>query len=266
MLVYGRITLFGEYLMHSMTEGYVMPTKYALATPDEYLLPVHAGYQSALDRVRMHLADAGLPTCTGVRGSLPLGHGFASSTALTVLHLGARSQEYSEDIVHRVDEAIHGFTPSGVDYWSITAGSTGYFGPAGWRGDPDSCRPAVSALLVPEPARADLADTRDRVTRAADRLVPIARHLCAALRSRNVLDYRALLDYAICLRRLGVYLPRGTAIIDDVLNRGLAAKGVGGLTNKAVIIVWRPGTPLSEQESVLAELQQYSPDEILPRI
>jgi hypothetical protein len=266
VIVHGRITLFGEYLMHSMTEGYVMPSDLALATADEYAFRLHAEYQPALDRVRLQLDRDGFPTCTVVRGNLPLGHGFASSTALTILHLGAQRREGAEAIAHRVDQEIHGFTPSGVDYWSITAGHSGYFGPAGWRSIASSYRLAASALLVPENSYADLAETRNKINLAADGLIPIARYLCATLKARHVIDYRALLDYAIYLRRIGAYFPRAEAIIDHVFSRGLVAKGIGGLTNKAVVIIWPPGMRPSEQGKILDELGQYNPDAVLPRI
>lgn len=266
MIVNGRITLFGEYLMHSITEGYVVPTEHALATPDEHVLPIHHEYQPRLDRVRYQLELAGLPTHAAVRGTLPLGHGFASSTALTLLHLEKGRHKHPEDIVRCVDREIHGFSPSGVDYWSITARRTGYFGPDGWRSASNSYRPAASALLVPEDSSANLAETRNRVIRVADSLAPIARYMCSVLRARNVLDYRAMLDYADCLRRAGVYLPRAEAIIGQAAGHGLVAKGIGGLTNKAVIIVWPPAMKPSEQKSVLAELRQYGPDAVVPRI
>lgn len=198
--------------------------------------------------MRLRLDADGLPTCTAVRGTLPLGHGFASSTALTILHLGGQHRECAEAIANRMDQGIHGFTPSGVDYWSITAGHSGYFGPAGWRSIANSYRLNASALLVPENSYPDLAETCNKINGAADGLIPIARYLCATLRARHVLDYRALFDYAIYLRQIGAYLPRAEAIIDHVLSRGLVAKGVGGLTNKAVVIIWPPEMRLFEQE------------------
>lgn len=266
MIVNGRITLFGEYLMHSMTEGYMIPTVQALATPDEEKIPIHADYYPELDRVRIMLKTLGLPTCAAVRGTLPLGHGFASSTALTFLHLGTRRREYAEDVIRQVDREMHGFSPSGVDYWSIISKRAGYFGPTGWRSAPDSYRPAVSALLVPENSQVDLTTTRNRITRAADTLIPIARYLHATLETQNTLDYRAMLDYAMRLRRIGVYLPRAEAIIDHMTSLGLVAKGIGGLTNKAVIILWPPEVQPTEQGCILAELSQYGPDTVLPRI
>jgi hypothetical protein len=219
-----------------------------------------------LDQVRTRLTEDGLPTCGMVRGTLPLGHGFASSTTLTLLHLGGHPAESVKSIVDGIDKQVHGFPPSGVDYYSIAAGKAGYFGPGGWRPADRPRRLAASAVLVRDQSDWPLSETRGRVVAAADKLIPIANHLCSALRARAILDYQALFDYAVQLRRIGVYTPRAAAIVDHVLGHGVVAKGVGGLTNKAVIIVWRPGMRLPVRRRILRELRSYGADAVLGRI
>jgi hypothetical protein len=265
MVICGRITLFGEYLMHSMADGYIVPTTQALATPDEREFPVHPEYRQERDSVRFLLANASLPTCSMVRGTLPLGHGFAGSTALTILHLGSCGQDY-ETIVNHVDRQVHGFAPSGVDCKAIRVGRAGCFGPVGWRSVWRAPCLAISALLVPEASGQDLAETRNKVIASADALIPIAQYLCSALTERNVLEYQALFDYALRLRRIGIYLPRATAVIDHALSGGIVAKCTGGLTNKAVIIVWPREMKSTTRIRILTELGRYGPDLILPRI
>ena len=267
MIIHGRITVFGEFLMHTMTEGYIVPAAHALATLEEHLLPVHPRYQQMLDQVRIHLAERGLPTCSEVRGTLPLGYGFAGSTALALLHLEGNvvgsagiALASAEAIVRQIDWQIHGFSPSGVDYHSIVTGKAGYFGPGGWR--PVQRRPelAASALLVRDPLDWPLSETRCKIVAMADRLIPIARYLCSVLRARAILDYQALFDYSVELRRVNIYAPRATAIVDHALKYGLVAKGVGGLTNKAVIIVWPPEMPSPVRWRILQELRSYGVD------
>jgi hypothetical protein len=259
--------------MHAMTEGYIVPAAHALGTADEQLLPAHPQYRQILDQVRAHLAGEGLPTCNGVRGTLPLGHGFAGSTALALLHLGADAAgsagttlASAEAIVSRIDGQIHGFAPSGVDYHSVAAGEAGYFGPDGWRPTRSPPRLSASALLMRDDSDWPLSETRHKVVAAADKLVPIARHLCSALRTRAFLDYQALFDYAVQLRRINIYLPHAATIVDHALRYGLVAKGVGGLTNKAVIIVWRPGMPVPMRGRILRELRSHGADATLWRI
>jgi hypothetical protein len=266
VIVHGRITVFGEYLMHDLTDGYVLPTRQALATWDDSDLPIHPSYDYRVDRVRQMLSQLGMPTCDKVRGTLPLGHGFAGSTALIALHLGSGSQPITEVLASKIDREIHGFDPSGVDYWSVNAQAPGFFGPAGWRSAPKAEKFAASALLLPEARPWPLSETRDRIRSIANRLAPIARHLCAVLRAQKNLDYQALFDYAVELSRAHVYGPRAATMVDHLVQRRLAVKGIGGLTNKAIVIVWPAEMSMPERLSMLAELEQCGPDGVLTQL
>src|SRR4051812_10960827 len=224
MVINGRVTIFGEYLMHGSGEGFVVPRRLVLATPDEAGVEPHGDYRVERDRVRLHLSRMGLPVQGGIRGALPLGHGMAGSTALTLVHLNGRAGADTGSVVCRIDHILHGFPPSGVDFAAVMAGAPGLFSAGSWRSMPDLPIPDLSAVLVPMPGQFPLPATRERILEVQKRLGRVSRHLCSRLRRYGEIDYECLLEYAIRLQALGVYTPRASAVVRLFLANDVAAK------------------------------------------
>jgi hypothetical protein len=262
MVVSGRVTIFGEYLMHGSAEGLIVPSRLALATADEFGVQPHGDYRAERDWVRLHLSRMGLPVQTGIRGELPLGHGFAGSTALTLVHLNGWAAADIAAVAGRIDHILHGFPPSGVDFAAVVAGAPGLFTAGLWQPMPSVRIPDLSAVLVPAPGRFPLSATRERVLAVRERLAGPARHLCARLRRTDEIDYEGLLEYAVRLQAVGVYTRQATAVVGLFLACDVVAKCVGGLTNKAVIVVWPPQMGREARLELLRKVSRLAPDRV----
>ena len=255
MVVHGRLTVFGEYLMHRHAEGYVVPTRQRLASPDETTVCAHPRYDPRLDSVARRLREMGLPTHPGIRGDLPLGFGFASSTALAVLHLSLTGRDHRAP-VDEADRSVHGFPPSGMDFESVKRQEAGFFGPAGWR-DADRVPLLCSAFVPPDRLAMSFHEVWRRVVDRADDLTRLVAHLTRGVETAGELDRDALFDYSALLATLGVYSRSAQDVVALLLSRGVPAKATGGLRNKAVIAFWRDE---AERTTSLAALLRHHPE------
>lgn len=254
MILRGRLTVYGEYLMKTRTRGLIVPTELCLATADEIDQPVHPDYDPARDRVaqwlrRQHIA----PEQALVRGDLPFGFGLASSTALTFVHTArGRTRAEAAALSRGCDREIHGFEPSGMDAAAISHQADGFFSTQGW--EPVQ-RPALRYTLVFLPAerRHSLADVETRIGASAEALSRIADALTSGLVRHAVLDYALLLDYALALAATGVYSSGAQSFVTPLLARGVVAKAIGGLYDKAILIVWPDAAAPARHQDLLID-------------
>lgn len=239
--IFGRITWFGEFLMHEGTEGLVTPCPMYLS--DDPADPLHPWYSAERDSVRFAVEQEGYTAAACVRGSLPLSFGLAGSTALAVLHLANTTATLRFQLVRELDQRTHGFVPSGVDMESITRQSTGLFSAAGWR-DVLWTPPSFELIGFEKEATRDLQSIRWLLHAKRRRLDRLARHLSSVLQDER-LFMLAMLDYCAELYDLDVYSGPVRAFIGRMLERGVAAKGIGGLYDKAVLVL----TPAGDSKS-----------------
>ncbi len=229
--------MFGEYLMHGGTWGLIVPASLYLGGADEDELPAHADYSPELDGTAALLRSWGYECKSEIRGNLPLGAGLAGSSILARLHLEKLPPGEVKGMVDRLDREIHGFEPSGVDSTFALRQEAGLYRQGQWS-SVGEIAPYSSALFrFPKEGRGTLPAVRRLIDENRARLASIAGQLTEAVRSQGALDLEALWEYAAELQRLGVYGPRVDNFIRQVLSSGLIAKGVGGLRDKAVIVM-----------------------------
>lgn len=229
----GRFTLYGEYLMHSRTWGYVAPTPMYLEVSSSR----SDGYDHRADQAAHLLQKMGFHTALSVSGDLPFGLGFASSTVLAFLHLRDQASESDHrQIINVLDWMQHGFKPSGVDYAAIQAQSPGFFFDGHWRPAPPCHITCVFIALPAAPSR-PAGKTRAIVESIAPRLQPLGERLTRAIELAGAIALDDLYDYAELLAESGVYSPIQQLIATEALSSGLIAKGIGGLYNKAMIVI-----------------------------
>ena len=136
MRVPGRITIFGE-AFGGLTERATasVPTQQALVSgPDAAHLRGRETYDANLDDIGGMLVRLGhIPEARlGIKGDLPMESGLASSTALTLIHLGRREGEDVVNAISQVDHEANGFHPSGADSAAVRAEEPGVFGLGEW--------------------------------------------------------------------------------------------------------------------------------------
>lgn len=242
--IHGRYTLYGEFLMHECTWGYVAPVPMALTDGE----PNHPCYCPEDDEVAALLSRMGLHVLAHVGGDLPLGRGFASSTALALLHLGDQvDASLRPSIVRIIDWIHHGFMPSGLDYFALTTQSPGFYLAGNWESAP-ALRLNIAFVEVPPGPRRLGALTRAAVSARLDQLAPLADRMTCTIRENGEVNIDVLAAYADCLLGADVYSPDQRALIEAALAEGVIAKGIGGLYNKAILLAGE----LDEVEAFLA--------------
>ncbi|RHW25443.1 SIR2 family protein [Nocardioides immobilis] len=234
--VKGRYTLYGEYLMHTKAWGYVAPTPmYLQGAPES--VDVGLNWLGESDRTRTLVRSLGLDVLDDVSGSLPMGQGFASSTVLAVLHLGDQvSAEKRAQLLEVFDWLSHGFPPSGVDSASVLAQEPGFYFRNTWRRAPSIPINAVFVASVGEPTVA-LAQARSRVEELSSRLKPLAEQMTTTISSDQTLDLDAFASYCALLRTAGIYTDDQMNTLAEATSLGLHAKAIGGLANKAMLVI-----------------------------
>lgn len=239
MILRGRITVYGEYLMKQDTCGFILPTDLVLATGDTGGLQIHPRYDPSLDQTARVLERCGYRTQRRIYGDLPFGLGFASSTVLAALHLGPVSSfDEMRLAIQECDREIHGFEPSGMDFAAIASQTSGFYARGNWRHFQLSSFFPYSIVAPPPERLFPLSEIESIVSRSDRKLISIANKLTTGILSMGSLDYDAILDYSKVLSDLPIYSKVAKSLIDRLLESDVAAKAIGGLYDKAIVVIW----------------------------
>ena len=241
MILRGRLSIYGEYLMPLGTRGLMVPSPFLMATNEHDHIPLHPQYSHDRDSVARALQQKRIATRDHFRGDLPLGCGYAGSTVLALLHLQDNTGgDELQDLVHQCDQAIHGFTPSGVDVTSCIRQTPGFYWNREWE-TADLRTLQFSLLHFPKEGLRTLPEIQARMLDRPEPLSAIAATLTGGLIETGTLEYEPLLEYARLLLRRGVYSKPAESFIAHLTSEGFVAKGIGGLYDKAVLVVWPDG-------------------------
>lgn len=236
MVLHGRITVYGEYLMHGTCEGLVVPSSHVLASEDETRVPLHPDYAPRHDSVALLLAQHGIRCKNTFRGTLPLGYGLGSSSILCRLHIGTQLVHEIPRLIDAIDAVVHGFAPSGLDSGWVQRQRPGLYMDGCWRDIP---KPSLqlSLMFLEKECGCSLAETRARVLQVADDLAPLAEQMSHGLLTSGAIRYDYLLRYSEVLAAAGVYATGAQHLVTHMLSYGIATKGVGGLYDKALLVI-----------------------------
>src|SRR5436190_6616537 len=223
MIVHGRISVYGEYLMDCGSTGLMLRSRLFLASPDETEAPELPGYLPEADTVASLLVESGLPIVPGLRGDLWQGYGLASSTAASLIYLAAWPDDSPRDRMMHVDRVLHGFEPSGVDMECAMRQRDGLFGGGLWY-DVIVRSPRRSLVMFPKEKRLALAQVRSRVQGARQVIAPLSEVLTATVRTTGLLSFDEMLKHARCLAGLKIYSEVVQTFIEWALDQGVVAK------------------------------------------
>lgn len=223
--------------MHGIAEGYSYPVPFGLERCAEPSSGWRS-YDSTRDSVASFLERAGLTVRGEICGSLPLGYGFAGSTVLALLHLNvvdlAEAKRHMS-IIMSADSSVHGFEPSGLDFWAVTGRSPIFFGRGQHRVAP-AMPFSVRYVTFPKERLLTLAEVRLRVEANAGLLAEIATAITAGIERESESVYELLLAYSSSLATVGIYSRSQRAFALDSIARGVVTKGIGGLYDKAMLV------------------------------
>jgi hypothetical protein len=138
-------------------------------------------------------------------------------------------------MLHILDHRTHGFVPSGVDVESIARQRPGFYSAAGWR-DVDWIPPSYALVGFQQESERDLISIRSLLLAKRPRLHRLAQEISSVLSNRQ-LFFAAMFDYCSELYDLGIYSRNVRLFVAQMLERGLPAKGIGGLYDKAVLVL-----------------------------
>lgn len=237
MIVRGRISIYGEYLMHSATRGLALSSRMSLASMDEGDVPRLAEYRPEADGVARLLMERGFAITPGLKGDLWQGCGLASSTAAARLYLAALGVPSPREHMIEVDRILHGFQPSGMDIECIMHQHDGLYGHRVWQNVAVASPPRALVMFERE-GRMTLAEVMRRMQGAQSALVPLADELTMSVVRDGALPLDAMRRYAEALLVIGVYSSRVRSFVEWSLGEGIPSKGVGGLYDKAVLVLF----------------------------
>lgn len=233
----GSFLVYGEYLMHQGTSGLISCAEPFLATQEHTSSPLHDTYDQKQDSVAAFVRNAGHTPQGQFRGNLPLGHGLGGSTILAFLHLwGQVANEELHQLILASDEISHGFPSSGVDYNACFRQNSGLYASGIWQDVRVLGQKYVLAFLERERERT-LSTVRKDILANDWELRRLAEQLSIHVRTRQVLVQHLLFRYCEVLCRLGVYARNAQKLAENMLSQGIPAKCVGGLYDKAVLII-----------------------------
>lgn len=230
MILNGRITIYGEFLMHDDAFGLIEKTKLFLSN-EKSMNNKHPYYKTENDKTFKYIKKQKLPINYNIKGNLPLGYGFASSSILSFLHL---SNTDNVELVNHIDSKIHGFKPSGLDSSYCKRNQGGLFAKGKWL----NCnypKQEWDCILLPKESNIKLLEVQKRILRNKNKLLCLTEEMNKSIKE-NKFPKSHLFDYATELFSANVYSQQASRIIEYLLGKNIIAKCIGGLYDKAIIL------------------------------
>ncbi len=248
MRYYGRITIFGEYLLHeNLAQCFVLKSKKFLECTELEDINYPNKYNIKKDGILKYLKENCLNYSNTISGNLMLGYGFASSTILCFLHLKNNS---SENLIKSIDKQINGFTPSNLDFVSITKQQNGLFSNTSWT-NINLSNFYYSIIIIPKERKRKLSEIQQKIKISELLQADISNKLAQELLQTNELNYQLFLKYCKVLFDCKIYSSLAMKITSYLLSLDIATKCIGGLYDKAILIVYKSIKEKKEIENLL---------------
>lgn len=255
MKLHGRITVFGEYLLReNLSYCYCIKSKLFLSNSDTDSNFVHPTYEQGRDETIPLLRDAGVFNLGNIYGNLPFGYGLSSSTILSLLHMNSA---HRRDLVVSIDKAMCGFSPSELDYTTITKQENGVLGFGKWQPINDF-HPTYSLITIPKDKKRKLPEVIKNLSTTLEKQIEITKNLFLELATKNVLNYDLLFEYSNHLLSCDVYSEKAKEIVTALLQKNIVAKCVGGLYDKAILVVHLNVTEKYETDNFVRNTFNYA--------
>lgn len=234
MKLHGRITVFGEYLLKdNLSYSLCLKSNLFLSNEDKDSKFIHSVYDSTKDKTIPLLKSLGVINFSKIYGNLPLCYGLSSSTILSMLHLNTTK---SQKIIALVDKEMNGFSPSELDYTSILKQSNGIFGFGKWQ-PLTNFEISYSLLIIPKEGKRNLIEVQQKISKSQDYQIDLTKKMYNILSMRNELEYDLIYKYCKLLLSCQIYSGAATEIATDLIAKGISCKCIGGLYDKALLVI-----------------------------
>lgn len=248
MRYYGRITIYGEYLLHkNLAQCLVLKSKMFLESNQLQNIDYSNKYCIKKDGVLKHLKENNLNYSNNIFGNLVLGYGFASSTILCFLHLKNNS---SKNLIKSIDKQINHFTPSDLDFTSIIKQENGLFDNNSWT-NINLSDFYYSVIIIPKERKKSLSEIQQKIKVTEFLQADISSKLTKELLQTDKLNYELFLEYCKILFECKVYSLLAMEITSYLLSLDIATKCIGGLYDKAILIVYKTSKQKEQTENIL---------------
>ncbi len=258
MKIFGRLTIYGEYLMHSTAYGLIEKSNLYLATGEHDEVQNHPQYDVAKDIVARYIEAQKIKVYPGVKGNLPIGYGLASSSVLSFLYLYPLYGNQIFQMINNIDKSIHGFEPSGLDAGFCCRQENGLYKDGEWI-DVSLTRHNYSLVLFSKEKKMTLSEVQKRVMANSNNLKKIADVMTNLIIKNNHIPYDYLQYYANELSDCDVYSNQVKEYVGYMSSKNIVAKGVGGLYDKAVIVIWPDNISKSVKLELIKETLNQKP-------
>lgn len=257
MKLHGRITVFGEYLVkNKYSYSLCLKSHNYLSNDINESKYIHKDYCISKDLSLNELNKLGYAvdkTKNTIYGNLPLGYGLSSSTVLTILHLNSI---FKKGLIQKIDKVICGFSPSNLDYTSIIKQETGVMSPKGWISF-NKLRICYSLILVPKEKLYSLKNIFPKLQEKLNLQISLTTNIFQYLIDNTKINYEMLYDYCKVLNSCNIYSKNSKYIVEDLLFAGVCAKCVGGLYDKALLVIYEQETDKIKYEGYLNDKYDY---------
>lgn len=235
MKLHGRITFFGEYLLkENLSYCLCIKSKLFLTNEINFQEIKHPTYSQNLDETIPILKQFGFNNFSEIFGNLPLGYGLSSSTILGLLHL---SFPYRQDLIEIIDKKMNGFSPSELDFISITKQESGVYGFGNWL-PLKKISPIYSLLIIPKERKRNLAEIKTAMSKTQKKQIELTKRLFKEILLTGDLDFLLFLEYCELLLSNDVYSEYTAHIVRDLLGKGIPCKCIGGLYDKGILVLY----------------------------
>jgi mevalonate kinase len=235
MKYHGRITIFGEYL-NNYTSTLSLPSRFYISDDANELLGTN-NYLPEKDKVRADFKNKGMSVKKMLYSNFIHDAGISSSSALAILHGLENTDNFDElkEIVNSSDKIMHGFNPSGLDFYSVYYSKPGLYHNGVW--NEVEVKPFYNLFIeVPKEGKRTLAEIKKVMLSSNDKLVQLANDLSVKINTSSKIDFDLLWSYCTALDKQNVYSKAANKIVGELLAKKIAAKCLGGLYDKVILI------------------------------
>jgi hypothetical protein len=253
------VTVFGEHLITAFRTGLVLRHENSfLSTAARANANIR--YHPASDSVAQLLKTLKVGACSeAIRGTLRLGWGFAGSSVLATTHLHGAKTLLSRELMMHSEEMTHGFRSSGFDVDAVRRQRHGRLIGGVWE-DISSFPFRYSLFGFEKERRMSYGVIKQRILGNIDAFEKSLSTLNRCFDHSWPNFYKALIQYCELLIESRVYSPVVTNLLSLLVAEGVAAKGIGGLYDKAIIVFW----PIEEfgcdrEERLRERIREFRP-------
>jgi hypothetical protein len=260
MKVFGRISIFGEHLINTLGVAMAIKAPFVLTSNYASVFNLKSNYDLEKDSVaRIIYSDSNVTASANIKGYFPFGFGFSGSTVLSLIHLRTSNKLANlETRIKEIDSEIHGFKSSGFDTISIIKQHEGILIDGKWINS-NIFNYEYSLVIFDKEFSKNYELIKSNILEQSKGFDKYIQSILQSILDYDELKYNLLLGYSNLLLSCNIYSSPAYSLIQYMLNNGVVAKGIGGIYDKAVLVIWKD---VKQKNSFLNCIQSFNPKDV----